>query len=53
MIELYNEDCLKQMKLFKDNMVEVSFTSPPYNRKRNDKYELYDDTIIILYNTVW
>lgn len=45
MIELYNEDCLKQMKLFKDNMVEVSFTSPPYNRKRNDKYELYDDTI--------
>lgn len=24
---------------------DVVFTSPPYNRKRNDKYENYDDTI--------
>ena len=33
------------MKQIPDKSVDVSFTSPPYNRKRNDKYENYDDTI--------
>lgn len=42
---IYNEDCLKTMSSMKDNSVDVTFTSPPYNRKRNDKYSFYDDTI--------
>ena len=44
-IQLYNGDCLEVMKQIPDKSVDVSFTSPPYNRKRNDKYENYDDTI--------
>jgi len=28
-----------------DNYVDVIFTSPPYNRKRNDKYLFYNDII--------
>jgi len=28
-----------------DSSVDHIFTSPPYNRKRNDKYEFYDDTL--------
>ena len=44
-MKLYNGDCLEIMKEFADKSVDISFTSPPYNRKRNDKYENYDDTI--------
>lgn len=44
-MQLYNGDCLELLKTFTDKSVDVSFTSPPYNRKRNDKYENYDDTI--------
>jgi site-specific DNA-methyltransferase (adenine-specific)/modification methylase len=40
-----NGDCLKLMKELPDKCVDVAFTSPPYNRKRNDKYSFYDDTI--------
>lgn len=36
-------DCLEVMKTFKDKTVDYSFTSPPYNRKRNDKYENFID----------
>ncbi len=28
-----------------DDFVDVVITSPPYNRKRNDKYAHYDDRI--------
>lgn len=45
MIKLYNDDCLKIMKEMTDKSVDISFTSPPYNRKRNDKYKNYDDDI--------
>ena len=41
---IYNMDCLAGMKEMQDNSVDVSFTSPPYNRIRNDTYEFYDDT---------
>ena len=41
--KIYNEDCLETMRNMPDNFVDVVFTSPPYNRKRNDKYEFYDD----------
>ena len=44
-MQLYNGDCLDILKTFTDKSVDVSFTSPPYNRKRNDKYENYNDTI--------
>lgn len=43
MYKLFNGDCLIEMKKMEDNSVDVSFTSPPYNRKRNDKYEFYND----------
>ena len=42
---LYNEDCLATMKRMPDGYVDYIITSPPYNRKRNDKYEDYDDNI--------
>lgn len=45
MIKLYNDDCLRIMKEMTDKSVDISFTSPPYNRKRNDKYKNYDDDI--------
>lgn len=48
-MKLYNGDCLEILKTFTDKSVDVSFTSPPYNRKRNDKYENYDDTIVDYY----
>lgn len=31
--EYYNDDCLKVLKEMKDNYVDVTFTSPPYNDK--------------------
>lgn len=42
--KIYTEDCLETMKRMPDDFVDITFTSPPYNRKRNDKYEHYDDT---------
>lgn len=38
-------DCFEVMAKMKDKAVDVTFTSPPYNRKRNDKYTHYDDKI--------
>lgn len=42
MISLYCGDCFNLLSKIKCDIV---FTSPPYNRKRNDKYKNYDDTI--------
>ena len=42
MISLYCDDCFNLLPKIKCDIV---FTSPPYNRKRNDKYKNYDDTI--------
>jgi DNA modification methylase len=36
-------DCLTEMAKMKNDSVDHVFTSPPYNRKRNDKYKFYDD----------
>ena len=33
------------MQEMTDNSVDYVLTSPPYNRKRNDKYKLYNDQI--------
>lgn len=38
-------DCFLAMQKMNDGEVDVIFTSPPYNRKRNDKYSFYDDVI--------
>jgi len=35
-----------------DNSIDHVFTSPPYNRKRNDKYEHYDDTVVNYYKLI-
>ena len=42
---IYTDDCFKLFSEMEDKCVDYSFTSPPYNRKRNDKYSFYDDTI--------
>lgn len=41
----YNIDCFEGFKHLNNKSVEHVFTSPPYNRKRNDKYSHYDDTL--------
>ena len=38
-------DCLNLLKELDDDSVDVVFTSPPYNRIRNDKYDFYNDTL--------
>ena len=38
-------DCLELLKGIENKSVDTVFTSPPYNRKRNDKYAFYEDTI--------
>ena len=43
-IKLYNADCNDIFSIFEGG-VDLVFTSPPYNRKRNDKYNNYDDTL--------
>ena len=45
MIKLLHGDCLEIMKNIDDKSIDISFTSPPYNRKRNDKYAHYNDCI--------
>jgi len=42
---LLHGDCIDEMKKMEDDAVDFSFTSPPYNRKRNDKYDHYDDVV--------
>lgn len=38
-----NADSLDFLPKMTDNSVEYTLTSPPYNRKRNDKYEKFKD----------
>ena len=42
---IFNEDCFKTMARTPDKFFDIVFTSPPYNRKRNDKYSFYNDQI--------
>ena len=42
--KLINGDCLVEIGKLTDN-IDYVFTSPPYNRKRNDKYDNYNDDI--------
>lgn len=43
--KIYNGNCFDLFKQLDDNSVDCVFTSPPYNRKRNDKYKYYDDAV--------
>lgn len=43
MNKIYNIDCFEGFKTLADNSVDHVLTSPPYNRKRNDKYKHFDD----------
>ena len=42
-------DATLLLKELDDNSVDITFTSPPYNRKRNDKYDFYNDDISDFY----
>jgi DNA modification methylase len=45
MNNLINGCCFDVMGAMKDNQFDVVFTSPPYNRKRNDKYNNHTDIV--------
>lgn len=38
-------DCVELLAKMESNSVDVVFTSPPYNRQRNDAYNYYNDTL--------
>lgn len=38
-------DCFDILPKLQENAYDFAFTSPPYNRLRNDKYALYEDKI--------
>lgn len=46
---IYNMDCLKGLKLMKDNSVDITITSPPYNIGKKSqgkgKYQTYEDNM--------
>lgn len=44
-MNIITADALKCLPEMPDKSVDVVLTSPPYNRKRNDKYAEYDDDI--------
>lgn len=41
----YTIDCFAGFERIRENQVDHVLTSPPYNRKRNDKYTHYDDRL--------
>lgn len=41
--KIINDDCFEVMKKLPDCCFDDTFTSPPYNRVRNDTYEYFDD----------
>ena len=43
MSRVIHGDCLEILPSFENDSVDYSFTSPPYNRKRNDKYRDFTD----------
>lgn len=49
MNEIINGNCFDLFRDIGDNAVDHVFFSPPYNRKRNDKYSFYNDTLVDYY----
>lgn len=46
---IYNGNCFDLFEQMQENEVDYVFTSPPYNRKRNDKYTFYNDQLTDYY----
>lgn len=46
----YNINCFDFFQKLESESVDYVFTSPPYNRKRNDKYMFYNDTLCNYYD---
>ena len=44
-IDLHHDDAFMLLSNMADKSVDITFTSPPFNRKRNDKYANYNDVI--------
>lgn len=44
-MRLLQGDCFKEVMGMTDSSVDMVFTSPPYNRKRNDKYNNHTDIV--------
>ena len=49
---IFNENCFDTMKRMVENSVDHVLTSPPYNRKRNDKYNNYNDDLVDYYEFI-
>ena len=47
--EIINDNCLNMFTRMEDDSVDYVFTSPPYNRRRNDKYDFYNDDDVVDY----
>lgn len=47
--KIYNGNCFDLFRHIGENEVDYVFTSPPYNRKRNDKYTFYNDQLTDYY----
>lgn len=43
MNKIINGNCLDILPTLENQSIDYSFTSPPYNRKRNDKYSEFND----------
>lgn len=41
---IFNEDCFDTFSKIENKSIDYVFTSPPYNRLRNDKYQYFNDT---------
>lgn len=41
--KIQNESCFETFKKIADKSIDFVFTSPPYNRKRDDKYTFFSD----------
>lgn len=48
--KIYNNECVKGMKNIEDKTIDLTFTSPPYNRIRNDTYDHYNDNNVNYYD---
>ena len=46
---IYCGNCFNLFPLLGEDSVDYVFTSPPYNRKRNDKYAFYNDQLADYY----
>lgn len=44
MSKIIHSDCFPVLTEMLDKSVDYTLTSPPYNRKRNDKYTYFEDT---------